>query len=180
MSAAQVPIISQRYPKVKAIPAPAPSDIIWANMSASPEHTENVAYLSSIFYYSGMCLYLHSFYVHFFVNVTTLRRYCANFSYFLCFFSFSCFVLGLLFWGAILSSVAVLSDLSTLQQYAPFLSFLNDTAKSILQGLLPVFVMLLFALLIRFIMEYVATNIEKRKTISAVQQEIFKWYFMVS
>jgi hypothetical protein len=53
VSAAQVPIISQQYPKVTAAPAPAPSDIIWANMSATPDHTENVAYLTSMFYFTG-------------------------------------------------------------------------------------------------------------------------------
>jgi hypothetical protein len=53
VSAAQVPVISQQYPKVTALPAPAPSDIIWANVSATPEHTENVAYATSMMYYTG-------------------------------------------------------------------------------------------------------------------------------
>ena len=51
-----MPIISQQFPKVTAFAAPAPSDIIWENMSVSPEHTENVAYVSSIFYYTGESL----------------------------------------------------------------------------------------------------------------------------
>jgi hypothetical protein len=53
VSAAQVPVISQQYPKVTALPAPAPSDIIWSNVSATPEHTENVAYATSMMYYTG-------------------------------------------------------------------------------------------------------------------------------
>lgn len=67
VSASQVPVISQQYPKVTATAAPAPSDIIWENMSASPEHTENVAYVSATFYYTGD-LFLWSFYIVFFVN----------------------------------------------------------------------------------------------------------------
>jgi hypothetical protein len=55
-----VPIISQQYPKVIAAPAPAPSDIIWANMSATPDHTENVAYVTSMFYFTGKGWYFAS------------------------------------------------------------------------------------------------------------------------
>jgi hypothetical protein len=56
VSAAQVPILSQRYPAVTASAAPAPSDIIWENITATPKQTENVAYLTSIFYYTGIYL----------------------------------------------------------------------------------------------------------------------------
>ena len=81
---------------------------------------------------------------------------------------------GLLFWSAILASVAALSNLSTLQHYAPWLK-LGDITKSILEGLLPVLVMMLFSMLLHWIMDYVARGVEKRKTQSAVQMEIFKW-----
>lgn len=43
--------------QVTVSPAPAPSDIIWANVSVTTEHTENTAYLTSIFYYTGTVLY---------------------------------------------------------------------------------------------------------------------------
>jgi hypothetical protein len=74
VSAAQVPILSQQYPKVLASQAPAPSDIIWANMSVTTEHTENVAYATSIFYYIGT---FFDFYSKFFLCIcyTTYIRY---------------------------------------------------------------------------------------------------------
>lgn len=53
VTAAQIPILSQKYPTVTAISAPARSDIIWDNMSISTIHTENAAYLTAIFYYTG-------------------------------------------------------------------------------------------------------------------------------
>lgn len=74
--------------------------------------------------------------------------------------------------------MAALSDLSTLQKYLPFLSVLGDLARSILQGLLPVFVVILFSIVLHWVMDSVARKLERRKTQSSVQQEIFKWYFM--
>jgi uncharacterized metal-binding protein len=74
----------------------------------------------------------------------------------------------------ILASVAVLSDLSTLQHYAPWLK-LGDIPKAILQGLLPVLVVILFSTLLHWVMDYVARIVERRKTHSQVQMEIFKW-----
>lgn len=74
--------------------------------------------------------------------------------------------------------MAALSDLSTLQKYLPFLSVLGSLARSILQGLLPVFVVILFSIVLHMVMDFIARKVEKRKTHSSVQQEIFKWYFM--
>jgi membrane protein implicated in regulation of membrane protease activity len=81
---------------------------------------------------------------------------------------------GLLCWSAILAFVAALSELSTLQHYAPWLK-MGALTKAVLQGLLPVLVMLLFSMLLHWFMDYVARKVEKRKTHSAVQMEIFKW-----
>ena len=65
VTAAQIPILSQKYPTVTAISAPARSDIIWDNMSISTIHTENAAYLTAIFYYTGKLYGFYSYYCGF-------------------------------------------------------------------------------------------------------------------
>ena len=78
----------------------------------------------------------------------------------------------------ILASVAAISNLDTLQKYLPFLSVLGATARAIIQGLLPVIIVLLFSLVVNWIMDAISRYGERRKTESAIQLEIFKWYFM--
>jgi calcium permeable stress-gated cation channel len=85
---------------------------------------------------------------------------------------------GLLFWGAVLAIVAILSNLSKLQHYLPFLSVLGSSVRAVLQGLLPVVVVMLFSVALHSLMDYTARVLEKRKSQFSVQQEIFKWYFL--
>jgi hypothetical protein len=95
--------------------------------------------------------------------------------------SFVCSTLytaGLLFWGVILTFIAGLSNLSTLNSILPFLAYLDVAALSIIQGLLPVIVLIVFMALIPVIMNAVAVYLERRKTYSEVQREVFEWYYM--
>jgi hypothetical protein len=85
---------------------------------------------------------------------------------------------GLLFWGVILTFIAGLSNLSTLESILPFLVYLDTAALSILQGLLPVIVLIVFMALIPIIMNAVAIYVERRKTYSEVQREVFQWYYL--
>jgi len=122
---------------MKAIPGPSPSDVIWANMSASQRHTEDVAHLSATTYY-----------------------------------------VGLLFWSVIMAFVAALSNVSTLEKYIPFMKSINDYVYAFLQGILPVLVLMTFSIIMASTIGFIAQELEKRKTHSAVDQEVFKWYFM--
>eukprot|EP01034_Spumella_vulgaris_P024035 gene24035-30331_t len=135
--ASQMNVISERYPKVTILVAPAPEDIIWTNIGTAPEYTENIEYTTSIFFSSG-----------------------------------------LMFWGVVMAFIAAISNLATLATYLPFLNSLNTRQYALLQGLLPVIVLIVFMSLIPVIITYVAQSIEKRKTVSGVQQEVFKWYFL--
>ncbi len=132
--AAQLPALCGEYPSMKVVPAPAPSDIVWNNMSASTDHTDSVSFLTSMMYYGG-----------------------------------------LLFWSAILAFIAAISNLSNLETYLPLLKHLNQSSYAILQGILPVLVMILFLTLLPMLMSFVSQNIERRKTFSKIQQEVFKW-----
>ncbi len=85
---------------------------------------------------------------------------------------------GLLFWSVILTFIAAISNLSDLETYLPFLSSLDTTSYAFLQGILPVIVMIIFLSLIPITMAMISTYVERRKTYSDVQQEVFKWYFM--
>eukprot|EP01033_Poteriospumella_lacustris_P000880 gene880-633_t len=135
--AAQIPILAEHASAVKVQPAPAPSDIVWANMDASTEHTEGVAFLTSLMYYGG-----------------------------------------LLFWSIVLTFISLISNLSYLQKYLPFLKSLDTTSYAFLQGILPVVVMLVFLSLVPAVMAFVAERVERRKTSSAIQLEVFRWYFL--
>lgn len=132
--AAQIPILSEDYPMMKVMNAPPPSDIIWDNMSASTEHTESVAFVTSLMYYTG-----------------------------------------LLFWSAVLAFISAISNLKNLETYLTFLKSLDDTSYAFLQGILPVLVMLIFLSMVPMVMATVSIYVERRKTFSVVQQEVFKW-----
>ena len=129
-----MPILLDKYQRMLAVPAPAPNDVIWANMSASQRHTEDVAYFSAAAYYCG-----------------------------------------LFFWSLVMAFIAALSNVSTLEEYLPFLHNMNTYAYAILQGILPVIVVLSFSIFMASTIAFIAQEIEKRKTCSAVEQEVFKW-----
>jgi hypothetical protein len=84
---------------------------------------------------------------------------------------------GMLFWGSVLAFIAAISNLSNLQKYLPFIKDLDPVLYSLLAGILPVIVMNLFLSLLPAIFGYGAMKIEKRKTKSGVQYEVFRWYF---
>lgn len=94
------------------------------------------------------------------------------------FFTSMMYYAGLIFWSAILAFIAAISNLSNLEKYFPALKSLDETTYAILQGILPVLIMLAFLTLLPIAMAFVSQYIERRKTFSAVQQEVFKWYFM--
>jgi hypothetical protein len=88
----------------------------------------------------------------------------------------SCFYYaGLAFWTAILAFIAAVSNLENLETYLPFISDLDSASYALLEGLLPVIIMIVFLALIPIIMVAVATYVEKRKTYSQVQKEVFGW-----
>lgn len=133
-SASQVSIISQQYPMLSTCDAPAPTDIIWSNLTTSTEYTENICYTTSAALYGGLFL-----------------------------------------WALALAFVAALSDLNSLEEYLPFVSNLSTTSQAILQGILPVLAMLVLSLILIFVIYFIASEVEKRKTCSEVQQEVFRW-----
>ncbi|RYH24230.1 hypothetical protein EON65_16945 [archaeon] len=130
-----LPILSATYPDVQVNSAPAPSDIIWNNLSASTVHTETMSYLTAAGYYTG-----------------------------------------LLFWTVVIAFIAAISNLTYLSEYLPFLNSLSPSAYAVLQGILPVVIMMIFLSLVPYAMQLISTLIERRKTISAVQEQVFKWY----
>jgi hypothetical protein len=86
---------------------------------------------------------------------------------------------GLLFWSAILAFIAAISNLSNLETYFPFLNNLSESSYAVLQGILPVLVMIVFLTLLPMFMTFVSQYIERRKTFSKIQQEVFKWYVLL-
>jgi hypothetical protein len=133
-SAVRMPILLDRYPTMVAVPAPAPHDVIWSNMSAPQRHTEDVAYFTSAAYYCG-----------------------------------------LFFWSLVMAFIAALSNVSTFETYFPSMQEMNPYVYAVLQGILPVVVMLCFSYLLVNTMCFISIELERRKTHSAVDQEIFKW-----
>lgn len=86
------------------------------------------------------------------------------------------YITGLLFWGLILASIAGISQLSNLEKIFPFLKQLDPTTYSILQGQLPVIALIVFIALLPIIFTAISVYIERRKTITAVKNEVVTWY----
>eukprot|EP00602_Paraphysomonas_sp_CaronLab_P009061 CAMPEP_0185023854 /NCGR_PEP_ID=MMETSP1103-20130426/6472_1 /TAXON_ID=36769 /ORGANISM="Paraphysomonas bandaiensis, Strain Caron Lab Isolate" /LENGTH=654 /DNA_ID=CAMNT_0027556625 /DNA_START=581 /DNA_END=2545 /DNA_ORIENTATION=+ len=84
---------------------------------------------------------------------------------------------GLLFWAAILVVISGLAQMSNLEKYFPFLKQLDPVSYAILEGQLPVIALIVFIALLPMIFTSVSTYIERRKTKSDVQKEVFTWFF---
>jgi hypothetical protein len=82
---------------------------------------------------------------------------------------------GFIFWASVLTFVAAMSSLANMQKILPFLASLDPETKAILSGQLPVFALMIFVSLLPTILTYFVQNIEKRKTTSEVQSEVFVW-----
>jgi hypothetical protein len=108
--------------------------VIWSNISASTQATEQTAVFSAGAYYGCLA-----------------------------------------FWGGVMAFVAAVSTMSTLETYLPFLRDFDYMAYAIVEGLLPVVVVILFSMMVSGTIAYIARYVEKRKTNSAVEMEVFKW-----
>jgi len=91
------------------------------------------------------------------------------------FFSAGLYYGSLAFWGGVMAFVAAISTASSLQHYLPFLRKLDYIAYSVVEGLLPVVVVLSFSALVSGAIAFVAQKVEQRKTNSAVEREVFRW-----
>eukprot|EP00598_Pedospumella_elongata_P016272 CAMPEP_0185015446 /NCGR_PEP_ID=MMETSP1098-20130426/99839_1 /TAXON_ID=89044 /ORGANISM="Spumella elongata, Strain CCAP 955/1" /LENGTH=812 /DNA_ID=CAMNT_0027544573 /DNA_START=32 /DNA_END=2467 /DNA_ORIENTATION=+ len=94
------------------------------------------------------------------------------------YFTAAAYYCGLFFWSLVMAFIAALSNVSTLERYLPFMNHMNGYVYAILQGILPVVVMLSFSIFMTNTISFISRDIEKRKTHSAVEQQVFKWYFM--
>ena len=82
---------------------------------------------------------------------------------------------GILFWGVIITIITAVSSLSNLETYIPYLKHIDPTLHAFLQGQLPVFAFILLMMLLPQFISFVATNIERRKTVDEVQFEVLQW-----
>ncbi len=130
----QVSILSEKYPTLKAFPAPEPKDIVWSNIAVTPQFTKEAE------------------------NVTT-TMYCV----------------GMGFWALVLAFISALSNLNNLKTYLPFIESMDPVLYSLVAGLLPVIFLAVFMSLLPVIMAYVSELIERRKTFSGIQMEVFSW-----
>lgn len=139
LAACQLPVLSEKYPEVVVIPAPAPNDILWSNISTTPKYTRDMSSKTGVVY-----------------------------------------AYGLLFYGVILAFIAAVSTLSNLETFLPFLKALDPVSRSVLEGQLPIVMVIVFISLIPAIMAAVATFLQKRKSVSSIQVEVFDWFFLYS
>jgi hypothetical protein len=85
------------------------------------------------------------------------------------------FYYGLFFWGSILAFISALSNLSNLEPFLPFLSYLDASTYALLQGLLPVIMLIVFLMYLPVIIGNIITLVEGRKSKCVVQIEVFGW-----
>jgi hypothetical protein len=83
--------------------------------------------------------------------------------------------LGLLFWGLVLAFIAAVSTLSNLAKFLPFVNSLDPVSYAIIAGQLPIIIVIVFIALLPVFMSLISTYAEKRKTVSGVQKEVFRW-----
>mmetsp|Transcript_1983 Transcript_1983/g.3535 ORF Transcript_1983/g.3535 Transcript_1983/m.3535 type:complete len:820 (-) Transcript_1983:1190-3649(-) len=84
---------------------------------------------------------------------------------------------GIMFWASVLAFIAVISQLSTLEKFLPFLKQLDTVTYSLLQGQLPVIALIVFIALLPVIFTAVATHIEGRKSVYDIRSQVFDWFF---
>jgi hypothetical protein len=132
--AVRAPVLSARFPDLAFLPAPAPGNIIWANVDATLSYIRGASLLTRVLLYTG-----------------------------------------LVFWAAILAFISAISSLSNLEKYLPFLKDLDPVTYALLEGQLPVIALIVFIMMLPVIFAAVATYIERRKTQSDVQMEVFTW-----
>ena len=85
---------------------------------------------------------------------------------------------GLLFWSTIVAFVAAVSSLANLATYLPFINDLDPVLYALIAGNLPVVVNIIFQALIPIVIGMLAHYIERRKSRSAVELHVFRWYFL--
>ena len=85
------------------------------------------------------------------------------------------YYIGLLFWSTVTALVAALSTLSTFKEYFPALGRLNPITYAVIEGILPVFVIMGFNWLLDSLMLFITHSIERRKTKTAIEMRIFEW-----
>lgn len=87
------------------------------------------------------------------------------------------YIAGLVFWSLIIAFIASVSQISTLEKFLPFLKQLDPVSYSLLQGQLPVIILIVFISLLPLIFKSISTYVEKRKTLTDVDMEVFTWFF---
>ena len=83
---------------------------------------------------------------------------------------------GIIFWGAILAFVATISNLDSLSEYMPFIEDIDPALYAIIAGILPVYALVLLIYIIPIVMEWVSKVIERRKTKTSIEFNVFSWY----
>jgi len=87
---------------------------------------------------------------------------------------------GLAAWSVVLAFVSSLTNLSRFAPYVPFLrqkGVQEGLTFAIMQGLLPALVLMGFNACLAWMMKLVARKIERRKTESSIELEVFRWQF---
>lgn len=87
------------------------------------------------------------------------------------------YITGILFWALIIAFIAAFSSLSNLESFLPFLSSLDPVTYSILEGQLPVIILIVVMALLPIIFAAVSTYFERRKTGTDVQMQVLTWFF---
>jgi hypothetical protein len=83
---------------------------------------------------------------------------------------------GMIFWTAILTFIAALSNLDNIADYLPIVNAMNPVLYAFVAGILPVVVLNWFLSMIPTIMALFSKYFEKLKSKSDVARQVFRWY----
>eukprot|EP01038_Epipyxis_sp_PR26KG_P004989 gene4989-6974_t len=94
------------------------------------------------------------------------------------FFTSIALYLGLLFWSVIITFISALSNLSNFEKYLPFIHNLNPVIYTLLEGQLPVIVLIIFISMLPVFMTIIFRDVDKMNTIGSIQKRLLKWIFL--
>ena len=105
-------------------------------------------------------------------------KYSSVYTDFMCCGTTVLYCLCILGWGAVIGFIAAISSLNYLETFIPALKNISRSTSIFLQGQLSVWTLLLVMVLLPMCIRWLSIYVERQKTRSAVDLQVFQWYYL--
>lgn len=106
-------------------------------------------------------------------------KYSSVYTDFTCCGTTALYCLCILGWGAVIGFIAAISSLNYLETFIPALKNISRNTSIFLQGQLSVWALLLVMVLLPTCIRWLSVYVERQKTRSAVDLQVFQWYYLM-